>query len=86
MALYPIPDTSNNVIGGLVRDYPVQLSSGTDAVDLGDFEARLCVVVAAVILNTLNGRTDLNESIVTLLPQFLRDKLATHEVRAEINS
>ena len=84
-ALLPIPDADNNVLRGSVRDYPVQLSADADIVDLGDFEARECEVIAAIMLNRLNGRADLNENLMGLLPKMLRDKLTTHESKAEVN-
>ena len=82
-ALLPTPDEDNNVLRGAVRDYPVQLSADADIVDLGDFEARECEVIAAIMLNRLNGRADLNENLMGFLPKMLRDKLTTHETRQE---
>lgn len=85
-ALFPIPDTANNVLKGTVRDYPVQLSADADIVDLGDMEAKCVEIIAAIFAAPRMGRQDLAQDLMGLLPQMIQDKLATHETHAEVNA
>jgi hypothetical protein len=82
-ALLPTPTASNNVLLGIVRDYPVALSAGADIVDLGDFEAKCVEVIAAIFAAHRAGRPELAEDLRGLLPQLVQDKLETHRVHDE---
>lgn len=82
-AFYPSPSSGTYTIIALVRDYPVQLTADADIVDLGDFEARLCVLIAVVLAANLKGAPELAANAMQLLPKMIQDKLATHQVPDE---
>ncbi len=83
-ALHPVPSTDNNVLKGVVRDYPVALSADADIVDLGDFEAQLAEILAAIFAAPRMGRPELAQDLMGLLPKFVQDKLETHMKRDEV--
>lgn len=83
-ALHPIPSADNNVLKGVVRDYPVALSADADIVDLGDFEAQLAEIIAAIFAAPRMGRPELAEDLMGLLPKLIQDKLDTHRSRDEV--
>lgn len=85
-ALYPIPDVNNNVLTGLVRDYPVALSAGADICDVGDFEGKCIEIIASILAAPRMGRPELAEDLMGLLPKLIQDKLQTHRVRDEVNA
>lgn len=85
-ALYPIPLANNNVIKGVVRDYPVLLSADADLIDLGEWEAECVEVIAAIIAAPRMGRPDLAQDLMGLLPKWIQDKLQTHATRDEVNA
>ena len=85
-ALYPVPSASNNVLKGVVRDFPVALSAGADIVDLGDFEGDCVETVAAILAAPRSSRPELAEDLWRLLPQLVKDKLETHMKRDEVNA
>lgn len=85
-ALYPVPDAANNIITGIVRDYPVLLSVDADLIDLGEYEAECAEIIAAIIAAPRMGRSDLAADLMGLLPKLMQDKLRTHSVRDEVNA
>ena len=84
-SLWPTP-SAGLTITAIVRDYPVLLTAGADLVDLGDFEARLCVLIAVVIAGQLKGDPAIAENAMRLLPQWMQAKLETHRVHDEASA
>lgn len=85
-ALLPVPSANNNVINGVVRDYPTLLTAGADLIDLGDYEIECVEIIAAIIAAPRKNRPDLASDLMGLLPKMIQDKLQTHATRDEVNA
>ena len=85
LAVYPLLSGDANITG-LVRDYPTALSGDSDVVELGDHEARIVVIIAAILACPLLGRQDLADGLTAMLPQMLRDKMSSFVTHDEIKT
>lgn len=85
VALFPIPNAAFVLVAD-VRDYPTALSGDSDVVELGDHEARIVVILAAILAAPLLGRPDLADSLAKQLPQMLQDKLVSFVTHDEIKT